>query len=149
MSGHVCVIFDTYVFLKALGQQEPHRDAMEHFMKVSHTMRYSTEILNEYKSKTSCEGMTVLFLLRKVMELERSGKLKKIKVTLLEQSSELIRDNHCQMPNDRYDDKFVVAAIACKARFVVTTDNGMLDLNPYRCDRVGVEFIEPASYQTR
>lgn len=149
MNGHICVIFDTCVFLKALGEQEPHKGAMEHSGEVYHTIRCSTEILREYQCKTSSEGMTVFFLLRKVKEFEKAGKLKRINKTLLEQASGLARDNCCQMPNDRDDHKFVVAAVACKAGFVVTTDTGMLNLNPYQCGTVKIEFAPPQIYQTR
>jgi putative PIN family toxin of toxin-antitoxin system len=134
------------VFLKALGNNKVETAALEHSRIKKHIICFSGEILREYRCKASFHGMTGQILLRKLSELEESHKLKKIPKINLQKAPETVKKHNCKLSTDSDDHKFIYAALASKANYVVTSDRGMLRLCPYACNNQKIEFLKPADY---
>jgi predicted nucleic acid-binding protein len=142
----VFVVVDTMVFLKALGGISPSSEALDCIKKICNRIALSTEIRREYKCKATAEGMTSLILMRKIKELERVDKTKNIHQAELNNARTLIDSENLPLPTDTYDHKFFEVAIACRARYIITTDFGSLVLNPYDHNPVNIRIVEPTQY---
>lgn len=140
------VVMDTMVFLKALGEISPYSEALNCLKKICNRIAITTEILREYKCKVTAEGMTSVILMRKIRELERIGKIKDVYRTQLNHAKTLIQTTNLPLPTDSFDHKFFEAAIACKARYIVTTDPGSLNLNPYNHPPADMKIVTPTEY---
>lgn len=90
--------------------------------------------------------MTFLILERKIKELERLGKTKDVRRTDLDNARARILCEHLPLPTDAFDNKFIEAAVACGARYVITTDPSLLTLDPYEHDAVNIRIVEPHTY---
>lgn len=93
--------------------------------------------------------MSPTLLISKSEELKKIGKFKKINQYPLKKAKTIISKNRLPIPEDKYDVKFIEAALASKAKYIVTIDRGMLNLNPFRYDGENIEIISPEAYQTR
>jgi len=142
----VFVVIDTMAFLKALGDISPFSDALNCLVKICNKIAITTEVLREYKCKVTAEGMTNVILMRKIKDLERIGKTKEVHRTQLNHAKTLIQTANLPLPTDSFDHKFFEAAIACKARYIVTTDPGSLNLNPYNHPPVDMKIVTPTEY---
>ena len=142
----VFVVIDTMVFLKALGGISPHSEALDCLKRICNRIVSTTGVLREYKCKVTAEGMTTIILFRKIKELERIGKIKDVHRTQLDQAKTLIRTEELPLPTDSFDHKFFEAAIACKARYIITTDPSSLDLNPYCHSSIDMKIVTPEAY---
>jgi len=142
----IFVVVDTMVFLKALGDVNPYSDALNCIKRICNRIALSTEIHREYKCKVTSEGMTFLILERKIKELERLGKTKDVRRTDLDNARARILCEHLPLPTDAFDNKFIEAAVACGARYVITTDPSLLTLDPYEHDAVNIRIVEPHTY---
>jgi len=149
LSTNIYAIFDTGVFLRALGNINPHTQALEHLKERCNIIRFSNIILREYKVIARKLGMSPTLLISKSEELKKIGKFKKINQYPLRKAKMIIKKNRLPVPKDKYDVKFIEAALASKAKYIVTIDRGMLNLNPYCYDSENIEIISPETYQTR
>jgi predicted nucleic acid-binding protein len=136
------------VFLKALGGVSPYSEALDCLKEICNRIASTTEILREYKCKVTAEGMTSVILMRKMKELERIGKTKDVYQTQLNHARTLIQRANLPLPTDSFDHKFFVAAIACKARYIITTDPGSLALSPYNHPPINMKIVKPTEYVT-
>lgn len=146
MKPDVFVVVDTMVFLKALGGIDPYSEALDCIKKICNRIALSTEIHREYKCKVTSEGMTFLILERKIKELERVGKTKDVHRTNLDNAKARITNEHLPLPTDTFDNKFVEAAVACGARYIITTDPSLLTLDPYDDNTLHMRIVEPSRY---
>jgi len=137
---------DTMAFLKALGDISPFSDALNCLMKICNRIAITREVLREYKCKVTAEGMTNIILMRKIKELERIGKTKEVYRTQLNQARTLIQTANLPLPTDSFDHKFFEAGIACNARYIITSDRGSLDLNPYDHPPINMKIVTPTEY---
>jgi predicted nucleic acid-binding protein len=142
----VFVVVDTMVLLKALGNIKPYSEALDCIKKVCNRIALSTEIHREYKCKVTSEGMTYTILERKIKELERIGKTKEVHRTDLDHAKTRIQNGNLPLPTDTFDHKFVEAAIACGAEYIITTDPSLLALDPYDHDTTHFRIVEPSRY---
>jgi predicted nucleic acid-binding protein len=142
----IFIVVDTMVFLKALGDVNPYSDALDCIKRICNRIALSTEIHREYKCKVTSEGMTFLILERKIKELERLGKTKDVRRTDLDNAKASILRKHLPLPTDAFDNKFIEAAVACGARYVITTDPSLLSLDPYEHDGLNLRIVEPHTY---
>jgi predicted nucleic acid-binding protein len=100
----------------------------------------SGKILKEYRGKVSHGGMTQYIFERKLREIENRGKLKMVPESILR------LHNIEKKPNDKYDEKFLHAAVAREAGCIITTDPGLLELDPYKSGSVSVRVLRPEEY---
>lgn len=142
---HIYTIFDTYVFLRSLGKTSLFRRTLEHLHMKRHILRYSTEIEKEYTNKAGSVGFLPILTI-KLQELKRSGKFKKITKTNILKARKKIKEKELPLPADRDDVKFIEAGLASKSKYLVTTDRGMLVLDPYRHNSENMRIIKPAGY---
>jgi predicted nucleic acid-binding protein len=142
----VFIVVDTMVLLKALADILPFSDTLECIRKKCDRIVLSTNILREYKCKATAEGMTLFILLRKVKELQRIGKTRRINHTQIEYAKSLIEREKLPLPSDKFDHKFFEAAIACNAKYIITADNGSLALDPYDHNSVYIRIVDPIRY---
>jgi predicted nucleic acid-binding protein len=87
-----------------------------------------------------------MILERKVKELERVGKTKDVHRTNLGNAKARIANENLPLPTDTFDHKFIEAAVACGARYIITTDPSLLVLDPYDHDAVHLRIVEPSRY---
>lgn len=140
------MVIDTYTFIRALADIENHRKVLNHLKAKCHIIVTTTGITKEYKSRLRKTGMTTYILQRRLEDLTQIKKLKRLKVTPLKKAKKKIKDEHLRLPEDRNDIKFIEAAVASKARYLITTDRGLLGLNPYKCKQAYIEVITPQKY---
>lgn len=136
------------VLLRMLADQSPYTNVLEKIKEKCNKIMFSTSIDKEWRTKAYIEGMSVLTLIRKLEELKQIEKLKKCKKISLDKARKLVRSKKCRKPDDRYDLKFVEAAMAEKA-ILITRDFTLLDLNPYKCGKVYLKIMSPEDYLAR
>lgn len=137
---------DTNTLIRALAELEPYSRALGHLTQKCDTIVFSTQIMKEYSGRFHKAGMTKLIFQRKLEEIRQRGKLKRCNETPLRNARRRIRDERLPLPNDRTDIKFVEAALASNAGYIITTDRGLLELDPYRYQGSRIGIIDPAEY---
>lgn len=142
----VFVVIDTMVFLKGIAGISPCSEALSCLKKICNRIALTSEIRREYKCKVTAEGMTSLILMRKMRELERLSKTKDIHQTQLNQAKTTIEKEHLPLPADTHDHKFFEAAIACSARYIITSDHSSLALDPYARSPADIRIVKPTTY---
>ena len=140
------VIYDTFPFLRALGENLPEQQALIHSNQKRHMIYYSNPILKEYLSKAQSHGMSGIIFKRKLDDFFMKYKTKRIGKVSLVQAQSIIKNKHCKLCVDVDDHKFIEAALAGKVRFVITSDHGLLGLCPYTCNGITIEFVDSISY---
>lgn len=146
----IFVVFDTWALLNAFKNIDPYANALDTLDIVCDKMAVSQPIMKEFHNKLHSTGLTLVLFTKKLSELLGKGKIVKIKRTNLTKARRKIRDNNLLLPNDSDDHKFIEAAIAVHARYIITTDNGMLSMNPYKYDNNAIiEIITPSDYTER
>ena len=134
------VVLDTCVLLRALGDAGIYRKVREHILEVCDVIASSKEILKECRAKASTQGMPPTILEIRLQEIKDCTKLKVIPKSKLQ--LQRIR----KKPGDSYDEKFLVAAVAVRAGCIITTDHGLLKLDPYGLDRTSIRVLRPEDY---
>jgi putative PIN family toxin of toxin-antitoxin system len=140
------VILDTCVVLRALAGKSPYSNTLYRIKEICDTISFSNRIQKEYLNKAHKSGLTGLFLISEFDKLKRCKKLKKINHTSIINARKEIQKKKLPLPNDKDDIKFVEAAIAKKAKYIITTDTTLLDLDPYRIKNGTIRIIEPIEY---
>jgi len=84
--------------------------------------------------------MSSYILKGKLQEINKAGKLKTIETSKLK----LVKIE--KKPNDETDVKFLVAAVAVRARCIITMDPQLLNLDPYECDQTQIRIFAPEVY---
>jgi predicted nucleic acid-binding protein len=90
--------------------------------------------------------MTSFILTRKIKELERIDKTKGVFRVQIEKAKSTIKKENLPLPADTDDHKFFEAAIACSARYIITTDHSSLDLDPYDHNLMHMRIVKPVQY---
>ena len=134
------VVLDTCVLLPALGDAGRFREVRERIVSKCDVVAVSKDILKEYVGKAYTGGMSSYILKGKLQEFNRAGKLKTIETSKLK----LVKIE--KKPNDETDVKFLVAAVAVRARCIITMDPQLLNLDPYECDQTQIRIFAPEVY---
>jgi len=141
-------VFDTNSLLRAFIKKRPFCDALEKLQEVCDKVVISRPIQKEFISKLHSAGLTSVVFNQKMSELSRMGKIKRLNKTHLLKAKREIKKQKLRLPNDKEDHKFIEAAVASSAGFLVTTDKGILILDPYRYNRTNsiIRILLPESY---
>lgn len=139
------VILDTMVLLRGLASKSPYTEVLEKIKEKCNRICVTTSIVKEWKSKASVTGMSSYILLRKLIDLRQHKKLRKCNKTSIEKINKLMNKKRCIKPKDKYDQKFLEAALATKA-ILITEDSGLLTLNPYTCDKISLDIMRTEEY---
>ena len=132
--------------IRAVAGKSPYSEALERLKNRCHMIAYSKKIMKEYIGKLRAVGMTIYIFLRKLEDIKQMNKLKRATNTILLRAKKEIRQKRLPLPSDRYDVKFLVAALAKSAKYIITTDPHLLTLNPYRYAGSQIEIVPPQSY---
>jgi len=132
-------VLDTCVLLRALGNGD-YKEVTERILSKCDIVASSKDALDECKGKVHRHGMTLLILQTELQKLEKPGKLKIIQWSKLKDIT--IR----KKPADKDDEKFLVVAAAAGAKCIITTDKGLLDLDPYEHDQTQIRVLRPEDY---
>jgi len=128
------------VLLPALGDAGRLREVRERIVSKCDVVTVSKDILKEYVGKAYTGGMSSYILKGKLQEFNKAGKLKTIETSKLK----LVKIE--KKPNDETDVKFLVAAVAVRARCIITMDPQLLNLDPYECDQTQIRIFAPEVY---
>jgi len=141
-------VFDTNSLLGALINKHPFCDALEKLQKVCDRVVISNPIQKEFISKLHSVGLTIVVFNQKMSELSSMGKIKRLNKTHLLKAKRMIKKQRLRLPNDKEDHKFIEAAVASSAGFLVTADNGILILDPYRYNKANstIRILSPENY---
>lgn len=142
------VVIDTNTLIRALAELEPYSQALKRLIEKCDTIIFSTQISKEYSGKFHKTGMPKFIFQRKLEDLRQQGKLKRSYETALKNARRKIKIERLPLPNDRTDIKFIVTAIAANARYIITNDNHLLRLNPYRYQHSRINIIDPVEYSS-
>ena len=134
------VVLDTCVLLPALGDAGRLREVRERIVSKCDVVTVSKDTLKEYVGKAYTGGMSSYILKGKLQEINKAGKLKTIETSKLK----LVKIE--KKPNDETDVKFLVAAVAVRARCIITMDPQLLNLDPYECDQTQIRIFAPEVY---
>lgn len=143
------VVFDTNSLLRAFNKISPHSDALQRLRLICDRIAISNPIKKEFLSKLHRFGLSIILFEGGLAELSRLSKIKRITRTRLIKARQKIEENHLPLPNDRWDHKFIEAALAVHASCIITTDSGLLSMDPYIYDRsMGstIRIIRPEYY---
>ena len=137
----MCVVLDTCVTIRALGNAGKYRELRESIVKKCDKIAFSKEIRKEWIGQTAKAGMSPSFLIAQLEKLESVGKLKFIGKSKLQ----LVELN--RRPTDKYDEKFLTIALATKAKCIITTDPHLLELDPYKWNGTDMRIFRPEDYR--
>lgn len=139
------IVTDTMVFLRMLSNRPSYVDLLQKIKQTCNRIVISTPIAKEWMSKAHVEGMTPIILLTRIGQLKRIDKLRKCGKSMLDKAKKLIEKKKCRKPKDRYDMKFLEAALAEDCT-LITEDQALLALNPYRCGQKNFVIVTPEDY---
>jgi predicted nucleic acid-binding protein len=134
------LVLDTNTFLRSLARVSGYDKVLEKIKRKCDVIVSTGNIEKEYRSRLNIFGMSQIILLERLEMLRDEGKLKHIK------RSKLRKIKICREPDDKEDIKFLLAALATGASYIITTDKGLTRLNPYKCEQICIRIIEPDEY---
>ena len=134
------IVVDTHVFNRALGGISEYWDVLERIREQCNIIACSKEIIKEYLGRARSGGMEQLIVQRKIEDLKQ---IKKVKVF---KKSKCDHVNLRKIPSHQPDEKFVRVAVASSARYIISKNKHLTDLNPYDFEDTHIEIIEPKEY---
>jgi putative PIN family toxin of toxin-antitoxin system len=140
------VVIDTNCMIRAVAGKSPYSEALERLKNKCHMIAYSKKIMKEYIAKLRVVGMSAYIFQRKLEDIKEMNKLKRATNTILLRARRKIRQRHLPLPSDRTDIKFLVAALAKSAKYIITTDRHLLVLNPYGHGNSQIKIVCPQNY---
>lgn len=132
--------------IRAVAGKSPYSEALERLKNKCHMIAYSKKIMKEYIAKLRVVGMSAYIFLRKLEGIKEMNKLKRVNNTILQRARRKIRQESLPLPSDRTDIKFLVAALAKSAKYIISTDRHLLALNPYRHNNSQIKIMPPENY---
>jgi len=136
------ILVDTSVFIRLKGV---YKETLDCILATCDVIAYTKEILNEYKGRAHS---SLLFHLRPfLLELRNKGKLDSFRSSFVDsrvrRHENIKRINY---PVHNKDKKWIKAAIAIRAKYIISTNRHLLEVVPNRCNDDIIEIIEPSQY---
>ena len=136
------IVTDTCVFIRLRGIYE---EAYHCFLKSNDVICTTKEIINECQGRARASKM--FHIPAFINDLKQKKKLKILGqsyVVARVKRQENVRTFH--YPNDAKDIKFVKVAIAAKAKYLISNDPSILNLNSNRYNGEKTDNITPSTY---
>lgn len=137
------LVVDTHIVFKALaGRVEKYKLFLETIKEKCDRIVITNDIKKEYRSRASTYGMTLVIIIQRLEKLGYRGKKKIRKVS----ASIEIKKYNFKVLKDEKDLKFIEAAIASKASYLVTEDSHLLELKVIKHKSGECKIIKPEDY---
>ncbi|HID26529.1 MAG TPA: putative toxin-antitoxin system toxin component, PIN family [Methanosarcinales archaeon] len=137
------LVVDTHIVFKALaGRVEKYKLFLETIKEKCDRIVITNDIKKEYRSRASTYGMTLVIIMQRLEKLGYRGKKKIRKVS----ASIEIKKYNFKVLKDEKDLKFIEAAIASKASYLVTEDSHLLELKVIKHKSGECKIIKPEDY---
>lgn len=136
------ILVDTSIFIRLNGKYEP---VLECILAACDVIACTRGILNEYEGRA--HSSPLFHLLPFLRELEERGKLELVRSSYV--SSRVSRYENrrtINYPSHNRDKKWVKAAIAVEAEFIVTANRHLLGVLPNRFNGDSTEILLPSQY---
>lgn len=136
------ILVDTSVFIRLKGI---YKETYDCILATCDIIAYTKEILKEYKGRA--HSSPLFHLLPFLQELKNTGKLayfeRSLIVSRVRRHENRRRINY---PAHNKDRKWIKAAIAVKAKHIISTNDHLLQLAPNRCNDDTIGIVEPSQY---
>lgn len=135
------IVVDTCVFIRL---PSDYKRTLDCILTTNDEIAVTKTILNEYAGRAYASNL----ILQAFLEYLRSeGKLKHFQSSFVAAARRRHRRAHrINYPPHEKDKKWIDVALATSARYIVSTNRHMLELQPNRCNEDPIETIDPQQY---